>query len=393
MDSKNKLFKYFHYFVCLYIFSLPGLTGCSLVPTSNQVTPELSLVKKYVRQTTESSILRYRKINRAKPLVYGSMLIVSNSHDGVTAFDIDSGKKIWHFFVSNGVEKEPVVFKDNLYFGGNDGYFYSIKANNGLENWKNHVKTEIVASPAFDSTEGKIYFLTISNSLFALDAENGKQIWTYTRQDPAISSIRGGTTPLIQGHLVYVGFSEGSFVAFNKSNGTINWEIQLNKNKRFKDIDSTAVLNDGKIYVSGYDDKLYCLSSNNGEILWKFENGGYGSVTIKDNVLFYPTTSGKVFALNKDNSKKLWEIENINGIPTEISLMKDMIVFGESQGKVIFVNPITGKIIQSFEPGRGVLGGVQVNNSKSQVYFISGEANLYVMDVKWKSKNLFSFVD
>lgn len=374
----------------LFLFSL----GCStLNMAGSPAAKELQITKKLVRETTENPILRYRKINRAKPLIVGDILVVANSHDGVSGYDLENGNLKWHFFVQNGVEKEPVYFKDNLYFGGNDGFFYSIKAKSGIENWKNHVKTEIVSTPAFDSAEGRVYFLTTSNSLFAMDAESGKQVWTYTRQDPSSYSIRGGTSPLVQGNLVYVGFSEGSFVAFNKSNGTINWEIQLNKNKRFKDIDSTAVIDAGKIYVSGYDDKLYCLSQSNGEILWKFEAGGYANVTIKEGVLFFPSTNGKVYALDKQSSKKIWEYELKNGIPTEVSLYKDLLVFGESQGKVIFLRTDNGDYVNGFEPGRGVLSSIQVNDKKSEVYFVSGEANLYTLDVKWKSKNLFSFVE
>lgn len=368
--------------------------GCSTFNNSNtSANKELQITKKLVRETTENPILRYRKINRAKPLIVGDMLIVANSHDGISAFDIESGNLKWHFFVQNGVEKEPVLFKDNLYFGGNDGFFYSVKVKSGIESWKSHVKTEIVASPSFDPSEGRVYFLTTSNSLFAMDAESGKQVWTYTRQDPSSYSIRGGTAPLVQGNLVYVGFSEGSFVAFNKSNGTINWEIQLNKNKRFKDIDSTAVIDNGKIYVSGYDDKLYCLSQTNGEIIWRFEAGGYANVTIKEGLLFYPSTNGKIYALDKQTSKKIWEYELKNGVPTEISLYKELLVFGESQGKVIFLRSENGEYVNGFEPGRGVLSSIQVNEKKSEVYFISGEANLYALDVKWQSKNLFSFVE
>ncbi|MBN8537864.1 MAG: PQQ-binding-like beta-propeller repeat protein [Deltaproteobacteria bacterium] len=384
-------------FLLILIFLQIQIISCSSssvgISGSNSGSKELIVSPKFIRAASEQKIQKYRKINRARPMEYGKLLILANAHDGLTAFDLETGEKKWHFFVFNGVEKEPVLYKDNLYFGGNDGNFYSIKAQNGVENWKSQIKSEIVASPSFDSEEGRVYFLTTTNSLFALDAENGKQVWTYTRQDPSNYSIRGGTTPLIHHQLIYVGFSEGSFVAFNKSNGTINWEIQLNKNKRFKDIDSTAVLSEGKIFVSGYDDKLFCLASANGEILWRFEAGGYLPVTIKQDLLYYPSTNGKVYALNKNTAKKVWEIEVLDGIPSEISLIGQMLVFGESQGSIVFFNASDGKKIKSFEPGRGILSSILVNEKKSEVYFISGEANLYALEVKWKYKNLFSFVD
>ena len=372
------------------------LSGCSVFDFNYSKTSrlkELKITKNFVKPASEQPLLRYRKINRAKPVVYGETLIVANAHDGITAFQRNTGVRLWHFFVPNGVEKEPLLFKDNLYFGGNNGYFYSIKAVGGSENWKVHIKSEVVTTPSLDPQEGRIYLLSVSNSLFALDAESGKQVWTYTRQDPSSYSIRGGTNPVISGNILYVGFSEGSFVAFNKANGTINWEIQLNKNKRFKDIDSTAVIDGERIYVSGYDDKLYCISSNNGDILWKFEAGGYAPVLIRGETLYYPATNEKLYSLNKNTAQKKWELALTGGIPGEVSFVEGVLAVGESQGKLLLIQPESGKVITSFDPGRGILSPISVNEKKSEVYFISGEANIYSLGVKWDYANLFSFVE
>lgn len=378
----------------LGLASILVLTSCSsLQKESPAAETNVRTSVGFIRATVDSEITRFRKINRARVLYTENSLITANSHEGVVAYDIKSGYRQWTYVVPNGVEKEPVLFNGRLYFGGNDGYFYSISATSGQEVWKTHIKSEIVATPAFDTQEGRVYFVTTSNSILALEAENGRQVWSYTRQDPSSYSIRGGTTPLIHKNLLYVGFSEGSFVAFNKSNGTINWEIQLNKNKRFKDIDSSAVVDGEKIFVSGYDDRLYVLSSTNGDILGKFEAGGYVPVTIEGNILYYSSTNGKVYALNKESLKGLWEYTATNGLPTEVSVFGNVVLFGESQGNLVFLNKKTGEVVNQFEPGRGIQCPVVVNEKRSELYFISGEANLYSMGVTWKPKNLFSFVD
>lgn len=368
-----------------------ALSSCASLnkPKENPVHTRIG----YIRSTVEGSIARFRKINRARVIYTDKLLVASNAHDGLVAYDIATGERKWSYVVPNGVEKEPVAYNNRLYFGGNDGFFYSISLDTGRELWKTHIKSEIVATPAFDAQEGRVYFVTTSNSILALEAESGRQVWSYTRQDPSSYSIRGGTTPVVHKNLIYVGFSEGSFVAFNKSNGTINWEIQLNKNKRFKDIDAGAVIENEKIYVSGYDDKLYILSTTNGDVLNKFEAGGYVPVTIDGSILYYPSTNGKVYALNKDSLKAVWEYEVPNGLPTEISLFNDNLVFGESLGDLILLDKKTGAVNTRFEPGRGIQSPVVVNEKRSEVYFISGEANLYSMGVTWKPKNLFSFAE
>lgn len=367
--------------------------SCTSFKTGGPAEKNVRTKIEFIRSTVGAEITRFRKINRARVLFTDKLLIASNAHEGLVAYDIESGYKKWTYVVPNGVEKEPILFNARLYFGGNDGYFYSISADTGVEVWKTHVKSEIVATPAFDTQEGRIYFMTTANSVLALEAESGRQVWSYTRQDPSSFSIRGGTTPLIHKNLLYIGFSEGSFVAFNKSNGTINWEIQLNRNKRFKDIDSSAVIDGEKIYVSGYDDRLYVLSANNGDILSKFDAGGYVPVTLSGSNIYYASSNGKVYALNKESLKAVWEYEVKGGLPSEIAVYDQYVLFGESQGNLTILEQNTGRVAHQFDPGRGIQSPIVVNSQRSELYFVSGEANLYSMGITWKPKNLFSFAD
>ncbi len=146
--------------------------------------------------------------------------------------------------------------------------------------------------------------------------------------------------------------------------------------------------------MSGYDDKLYVLSSTNGDILSKFESGGgYVPVTIENDTLYFSSTNGKVYALNKDSLKIKWEYLVKGGLPSEVSLYKDYVVFGESQGDLIFLDKSTGEARSRFEPGRGIQTPIVINEKRSEVYFVSGEANLYSMGVVWKPRNLFSFAE
>lgn len=376
----------------IYAMTLFGILGCSSVNVKSNVDQNILTLKKlYVRSTVDKSIQKYRKINRAKIIVFNETIISANSHDGLVAYDKKTGNQIWRFFVNFGVEKEPVLFKNRLYFGANDGFVYCIDAVNGQEIWKSYLKSEIVSTGSFDAQEGRLYFLTSGNTISALDAESGKISWSYTRQDPSNYSIRGGTQPLISGNLLYVGFSEGSFVAFNKSNGTINWEIQLNKNKRFKDIDSTAVVDKDKIFVSGYDDKLYVLSSLNGEILKQYPQGTYVPIVIQDGTIFLSTSGGLIQALDQVTLNKKWSLELANGLGSELTVYDKYILAGESSGDLLVIDKSSGEIVSRFEPGRGIMSPIAVDPVEKSLYFISGEANLYKIGVLWKKPNLFSF--
>ncbi len=346
----------------------------------------------WTRSTLSAPNEKYRKINRMTPIIAGSLLIQGNGLDGIVAYDRLTGTQKWRVNVTNGVEGGAAVINDRLFFGGNDGNFYSVSLRDGKVLWTYAAKAENLSEPVIDSINGVVFFLSGNNVVFALEAESGRQVWTYSRQDTNNFSIRGGTKPALKNDILYVGFSEGSLIAFNAKSGSPIWEVQLNKNKRFRDIDATPILDGDFLYISGYDDKLYCIQSSRGEIVWKIDNGGYYGVSIDGNNIYYPTSGGEVLALRKSNGSKIWSYQLPDGISTGVKSYKGLIVFGESQGKLMFLDKGTGKKIGEYEPGRGILSTPAVDEKNERLYFISGEANVYSLEARWENPSPFPYL-
>lgn len=372
--------------------SLWTLTGCSSVhktldqtleawSSKNNSRREYQVKTAWIRQTTQEDNLGFRKINRMMPLMVGSLLIQGNGLDGIVAYNREDGREVWRLPVANGVEPSAAAIRDRLFVGASDGNFYSIEASTGRVQWSFATKAENLAQPLL--ADGVVYFLAGNNVFYALDAATGRQLWLYSRQDTSQFSIRGGSQAAILNGLLYVGFSDGSLVALDAKSGSVSWELQLNRNKRFRDIDATPVIDGNQIFIAGYDDKLYCVSADKGEILWRVEGGSYSAVVIWGDKVFYPTTNGEVVALKKASGDKLWSYKLKDGIATQVRSFKGSLVFGESQGSLRFLDPNSGAPLGSFTPGRGILSTPQVDEKNRRVYFISGEANLYAIDAGW----------
>lgn len=364
------------------------LTGCSTLPkylerwsSSNESKREFAIDTAWVRQTTQNDNLGFRKINRMMPMLVGDLVIQGNGLDGISAYERSNGQLKWRLPIENGVEPSATVIRDRLFFGASDGNFYSIAASTGEVQWKFSTNAENLSAPLLD--DGIVYFLAGNNVLYALDAATGRQLWLHSRQDTSQFSIRGGGRPTLHKGNIYIGFSDGSLVALNAKSGASVWEVQLNRNKRFRDIDATPVIEGDQLYITGYDDKLYCVSAEKGEVLWRVDGGGYSAVTLAGDKIIYPTTTGEIRALKKSDGSTLWAHSLKKGIGTQVQLYKGVLVFGESQGKLQFLEQNTGKLIGSFEPGRGILSTPEVDEKNNRVYFISGEANLYAIDAGW----------
>lgn len=370
---------------------LVGIVACESFPKINELEwgahkREFLVRADWVKDTLRKTNFTHRKINRMSPVLIGDMLIQANSIDGISAYRAKDGNLLWQVPIIGGVEGSANLIKDRLFFGANDGNFYSLDIRKGTIIWSYKTKSENFAQSYLDSENGVIYFLGGNNILYALEADSGKQLWVYSRQDTSGFSIRGGSRPLLYKDILFVGFSDGSFVAFNPKSGSPIWELSLNKNKRFRDIDSNILVDQESLFVAGYDDKLYSINWQKGEINWKIDGGSYSGPSIVDEKIYYPTSSGEIWALKKSTGEKLWVYKLKQGIATGIQIYKGLLVFGESQGSLRFLDMGTGKSVGSFEPGRGILSTPSVDEKNNRVYFISGEANLYSIEAKWRMR-------
>jgi outer membrane protein assembly factor BamB len=359
----------------LVFFTLLSL-GCQHIHAPRETNQNVFSAQ-WIQSTEPDDYYFQPPLHRMRPLVYNDSVIEGNGLDNITAYDAQTGRKIWRLNVSGGVEGGAALDGNTIYFGGNDGNFYAVNADNGNVKWKIAVNTEILAAPLV--TNDKIYFIGGNNIVQAMKKSDGTKLWAYHRQQTSYFSVRAAATPLLQGGNIYVGSADGFFVALSASSGTLIWERQLNTNKKFKDVDSTPILDKDRLYVSSFDGSLYCLELASGKVVWKYDEGGYTPPLVVDESLYYATTTRKLVALDKRTGKEIWKLDNLKGIPTGPGLMFGKIFFGESGGDLKLVNTKDGKLTSSFRPGRGLIATPTFNEKNKLLYFMSSGGNLVAL--------------
>lgn len=384
-DFRN-LFKNKIQILLVYLVLLGGLlTGCgSLNFFENQkVKTSTRLDLKIAQNLNPMGLDKFRRIVRAQPVLYKDYVLVADPNIGLHAFYIGSDQnlkatqfyKAWTFPLLNGVESSFAVINNRAFVGASDGNFYSIDLDKKEVVWKFPLKAEVLSEPVLDD-DGHVYFLSGNNIFYCLDAADGRQIWAYSRQDTANMTVRGGASATFDKDRLYVGFSDGSLVALSISSGAPLWEIQLNKNKRFRDIDAKVQVDEKSIYVSAYDDKVYSLNKSDGSIQWRYEAGGYSNLTLEGEFIYVPLSSNQLVKLNKESGKEVWKISDLKGVPTEVLIKGDFVIFGDSKGDLRIHNKQSGLTVHQFEPGRGVFSKPLVDK-KNNIYFVSNESIFY----------------
>jgi outer membrane protein assembly factor BamB len=171
---------------------------------------------------------------------------------------------------------------------------------------------EILSSPAITVYGGDtlIVFGDMSGNIYAIKANNGVQKY---KGNSLIPGEGFASSPVIgPDGVIYIGSEEGRIYAFNP-NLTRKWVYPESAQAGLGTIYGTPVLSaDGsKLFIGSDNDTLYCLSTTNGEVLWKFKAmGGIEGSCIMDNdgnIYFGETDSGYFYKLSP-NGESLWSV-------------------------------------------------------------------------------------
>lgn len=155
------------------------------------------------------------------------MFVGSNLDDSVTAFDAATGKRLWKFFAEGPVRFAPVVWRERVFFGSDDGHLYCLAATDGKQLWRfravpsNRKLTgnqrlisvwpvrggPVVHGDQVFFAAGVLPFEGVF--VYSLDAATGKVLWLNDRtgylydQQPHNTEALGGLAP--QGYLLVDG--------------------------------------------------------------------------------------------------------------------------------------------------------------------------------------------
>ena len=318
----------------------------------------------------------------SNPVVVDNTLVFGNRSVGLISLYPALNQKRWVLPINGGVVSELAVDHGNVFFGGGDGFLYSVNIENGHVNWKYEVRNPVISRPTLEG--GRLFVTTSDDTVYAFDAGTGKWLWHYRRRSSQSATILGASAPLVDGNEVLAGLSDGYLIALSLEEGQLKWEKKLHQGHRFTDINAHPVLDNGKLFVPSYDGSLYSLKRQGGDVIWKFDAGGSKTVVLEDDHLFLPSSEGAVYSLQKDSGKVLWKFILDHGTPTQVIVTPQYLIVGSSHQYLYVLDKKTGKGLYRYNVGygSGFSGAPAFDPETQRVYFLSGSGNLYAFSLR-----------
>lgn len=343
----------------------------------------------------------------APPVAANGKIYVMDAQATVSAFDAQSGSKLW------SVDLRPDSKRDKEAFGGGlavaDGKLYvtsgyrfaaQVDADTGAIVWRTATEQPIHAAPTVSG--GRVFAVSVDNTLQTFDAATGAAGWTYQALTES-ARILAASSPAIAGDTVVASFGSGELVALRAANGNDLWSEALSRANRnnalseIRDIPGRPVVYQGDVFAVSHSGVFAATDLRTGQARWSLPVTGITTPWPAGDVVYVVSKAGEVICAARETGQIYWIQDlgkgreksgggfmgvgrkNFTTKPIWSSpvLASNRLIVAGSTGELVALNPKTGAVEKTVNLGSATLiGPIAVNGS---IYVATDEAQLIAL--------------
>jgi hypothetical protein len=339
------------------------------------------------KNTPELWKIKLEKSIASKPAINKNNIYLTGKYGSIVSLDIN-GKKLWELETNGTIYSSPKVEKDLVVIATNEGDLFTINVNNGnvfqvigigetitsdielVDIEHNGMKTKGIC---FGTAEGNFYCY----ELYSLEL-----IWW----NNGVKEIINSSVATVKGKVLFHD-KKGTLYCLSTNNGALlwKWEVQsLNFNPLFK---SDIIIKDNNIYLIDADGDLHCIDALLGTKKWskrKIEATGKIELDDKKNEIVLHSAKNKLLTVSLTERKVIKEIilpgTTKNEIATDIFLANKNIYVGFTDGSVFEIRENFRIIFEGNAPI------VSINEMNGNILVTDYDGNLTLLDISKDKK-------
>lgn len=253
----------------------------------------------------------------AAPVTGDGRLYVMDTKGIVTAFNADTGRRLWtKSFKVSGDGSSSVfgggVSYDNgrVYVTTGIGEVAALEASDGSQIWRVKPSGPLRGSPtiAFNA----VYVMTQDNQIHALNATDGSQLWTEAASIEQ-AGVFGVAAPAAGRGTVIAGYSSGELVAYRYENGRQLWSDALARTSistevgSLTDVDADPIIDRGQVFALGQGGRMAAYELVTGQRIWELNLAGISTPAVAGDWVFTLTDHAQLLAIQRGTGKVRWE--------------------------------------------------------------------------------------
>ena len=319
-----------------------------------------------------------------RPAVNDGRVYVADREGRVVAIDSLSGDELWTVETDVAVSAGPGIGEGLVLLGTSNAEVIALDADDGSERWRVEVSSEVLSVPQTDLD--KVIVQSADGNVTALAAEDGESLWVYDRDVPVLT-LRGTSTPAVQGGVVVAGFASGKLVAIEAERGLVAWEASVaiprgrSELERIVDIDGDPVIVGPAVFVTTYQGRVAAVELRTGTLGWKRDISSNAGLSVDYSQVYVTDEDSHVWALSRNSGAAVWKLDKLaNRSLTAPEPIEDYVAVADYEGYVHLLSRYDGSIAGRLAvDGSGISTKLQVVDDVLYVYGNSGELSAYTL--------------
>jgi outer membrane protein assembly factor BamB len=251
----------------------------------------------------------------------------------------------------------------------------------GAVQWMKSVGEPIRNSPTVAG--GKIFFVSTDNSLHALNANTGAEVWK-KRGLPQTATLLSNASPAVAGGVVVAPFPAGDIIAYQTGSGTPNWRDSLS---RTTDKSAAGILGDparpvvdrGVVYAVSHGGRMVATSLGSGARVWTKNVASTQMPWVAGDAVFVVDVAGRMLALGRNDGQIRWISELPKATRWSGPVLAGSQVWAvSSEGLLVGVDARSGAVSSQIDLDTDVFVTPVVAGGR--MYIISDDADLIALN-------------
>jgi len=297
-----------------------------------------------------------------QPAVQGARVYVAGHGGDVHALELKTGRDVWRTSTDLALSGGPAVGEGIVVIGATGGSLVALDADTGARRWQVKTGGEVLTAPTVAG--GIVVVRTVDGRLRGLRVSDGGEAWGYEQPVPRLT-LRGNGSPVVDGDMVFAGLDNGKVVALSLTAGELLWSTTVAPShgrteiERLVDIDSPVRIIGGDVFVVGYQGRVAMLARDTGQLWWGRDLSSNRGLAADVDTLYVTTADSTVVALRRRDGTPIWTQDAmLRRSLTAPALFGDMLVVGDFEGYLHWLDPATGNML-----ARGKTGGGRMSNA------------------------------
>jgi outer membrane protein assembly factor BamB len=294
------------------------------------------------------------------PLVYGGRIFVYDASGTVSALS-PGGGTAWSVSLAPEGERSRspgggIAASGSAIFAATGfGELVALDASTGNRLWSFELSAPARSAPT--AANGKVFVVTATNILHAVNQADGTEAWQYPGI-PEIAGVLSSASPAVSGGTVVVPYSSGEVIAFDSESGELTWADAVIRSTRtlavsgLTDVAASPVIYEGVVYATGVSGRTIAVSLGSGERLWEQNIGSASTPAVSGNAIFIVDLEENLVAIDRTNGQVFWRTalpvvreKRFVSVWTGPTLAGSILWAVSNDERMIGVDPATGNII------------------------------------------------